>query len=170
MVKKFTNRFDPFVPVKMSSKLMEDKTGAEEISSDFNDFISDFEVPSAVNSKFKVGVQHIKEGFCVLITKKAIGKCNGLGEKLLEDFIFYVSDLIELPEYIIFMNDGVFLLCDENNLYKSIMKMKKNGVRIMVSMESLSHFNLSGNVKGMTMATSADISEKIVFSKQLINI
>ena len=67
-----------------------------------------------MNESLKFRTPHVKNGFTVVLSKKAIGNENGLGEKLLEDFIYSLSNSFELPQNLIFMNEAVFLLDNEN--------------------------------------------------------
>lgn len=163
MTKKVFNRFDPFMPVKLDSK-----------ASDFNvnntnDAIFDDFSNITLNEGLKIKTPQVKKGLTVLITKKAIGNENGLGEKLLEDFICSLSNSFELPQYLIFMNEAVFLL-ENANVESSISQLKRYGVKNLVSVESLNYFKRNVNNKSLIQATSGDITDKMLISKQLINI
>lgn len=166
--KRNINRFDPFFPVNMSEikrgKLADGTNGVFETG-----MISDgnIEFPT-MDATFKVDIPSVKKGFVVVLTKNAIGVKNGLGEKLLEDFIFSLSELIELPQYVIIMNEAVYLL-NNANVCDLIIKMQKYGVKFLVSLESMEYFNYTNLLKGIKQATSADINNKMIFSEKLIN-
>ena len=121
-----------------------------------------------LNETLKFRAPHIKSGFTVLITKTSIGKEGEIGKKLLEDFIYSLSNSLELPQYLIFMNEAVFLL-DIESIEEEISHLRKYGVKTLVSLESLNYFKHSLNSKSAIQATSGDITEKILFSKKLIN-
>ena len=166
--KRNINRFDPFVPVNMAS-LGKTKLNESRNMNLGNDVIPDSSFSFVtMDDAFKVNVPSVKKGFVVLLTKKEIGSKNALGEKLLEDFVFSLSELVELPEHIIFMNEGIFIL-DNKNILDSIFKMQKYGVKFLTSIESIKYFNYINSLKGIKQATSADITEKIIFSEKLIN-
>ena len=166
--KRGINRFDPFVPINMSSvgkvKLNETRNVDLESGSALDGSFSFM----TANDSFKVNVPCVKKGFVVVLTKKEIGCKNDLGAKLMSDFVFSLAELVELPEHIIFMNEGIFLL-DNENICDSISKMQRYGVKFFASMESIRYFNYNSSLKWIKQATSADITDKIIFSQKLIN-
>ena len=164
MTKKVFNRFDPFMPVKLDSKKTSDFNITENTSDIFEEFSN-----ITLNESLKIRTPQINKGFTVMITKKAIGNENGLGEKLLIDFIYSLSNSLELPQYLIFMNEAVFLL-DNENVLESLNKLKKYGVKNLVSIESLNFFNHKLSNKLLTQATSGDITDKMLISKKLISL
>jgi len=165
MTKRVFNRLDPFMPIKIDEN---SRVSLDISESSREDFFEDFISPS-LNEELKFRTPSIKKGFSILITKKSIGAENVLGEKLLEDFIYSLSDSFELPQYLIFMNEAVTLLANEN-IEDSLFKLKKYGVKNLVSVESLDHFKYKINSKSIIQATSGDITEKILFSNKLINL
>jgi len=165
MTKKVFNRFDPFMPIKIDEG---SKTSSTFVENNTDEFFDDFN-KSTLNESLKFRTPHIKNGFLVVLTKESIGAKNGLGEKLLEDFIYSLSNSFELPQYLIFMNEAVKLL-DNEKIEIYISQLKRHGVKSLVSVESLNYFNFSLNNKSVIQATSGDITEKILFSKNLINI
>ena len=165
MTKRVFNRFDPFMPVKIDNSR---KLASEPLVNDSEDFFEDFN-KSALNESLKFRTPHVKNGFTVVLSKKAIGNENGLGEKLLEDFIYSLSNSFELPQYLIFMNEAVLLL-NNDSIDISISQLKRYWVKNLVSLESLNYFKHKVNSKLLIQDTSGDITEKILFSKQLINL
>ena len=165
MTKKVFNRFDPFMPVKITE---DKKSLSNVIESTSDNFFEDFN-KTTLNEGLKFQTPHIKNGFSIVLTKKALGNENGLGEKLLEEFIYSLSNSLELPQYLIFMNEAVFLL-DNENVEDYVLKLKKYGVKNLISMESLDYFKHKQISKSVIQATSGDITEKILFSKKLINL
>ena len=163
MTKRVFNRFDPFMPVKLSDKKLESEVGASSV-----DIFDDFG-KATLNEGLKFGTPQVRNGYTVLLTSSSIGSKNGLGEKLLEDFIFSLSNSFELPQYIILINEAVLLLGNEK-VEQSILNVRKFGVKILVSLESLNYFNSKITNKLVTQATSGDIAEKILFSTKLISL
>ena len=164
MTKRVFNRFDPFMPVKLDSKASSFNVNESSSNDVFEDFNS-----ITLNENIKFRTPQVKKGFTVMLTKKAIGNENGLGEKLLSDFIYSLSNSLELPQYLIFMNEAVFLL-DNENVEISLMQLKRHGVKSLVSVESLNYFEHKINSKSVIQATSGDITEKMLISKKLINL
>jgi len=163
MTKRVFNRFDPFMPVKLSEHDAENGTigSASDVFDDFN--------KATLNEGLKFGTPQVRNGYTVLLTSSSIGSKNGLGEKLLEDFIFSLSNSFELPQYIILVNEAVLLLGNEK-VEQLILNVRKFGVKILVSLESLNYFNSKITNKLVTQATSGDIAEKILFSTKLISL
>ena len=165
MNKKIINKFDPFMPVKITNSLGEN----EIVNSNMDDFMNDFVEFATINDKLKISTPTVKKGRVVLLTKREIGDKGILGEKLLEDFIFSLSDAIELPQYLIFMNEAVMLF-DNKNIYECISKMKKYGVSCLISMESMEQLKYFKKNKEITQVTSADITEIILFAEKVISL
>ena len=165
MTKKVINRFDPFMPVKVNN------TGAEIDSVDISSNNSSFEDFNSMtlNESLKFKMPEIIKGFTIVITKKTIGADNKIGEDLLDDFIDEVSESFELPQYLILLNEGVLLL-NKPSINNAISKLKKYGVKTLVSSESLNYFEYKVESKLFVNATSKEISDKIIFSKKLITL
>ena len=167
--KRNLNRFDPFVPINMHGAGKTKLNGSRDVKLE-NEIVTTNPVSFfTMGENFRCDMPRVKKGFVLAITKKEIGVSNDLGSKLLEDFIFSVSELIELPEHVIIMNDAVYLL-DNRVICDYILKMQKYGVKFLVSSESIKYFNYINSLRGIKQATSADITEKIIFSEKLINI
>ena len=67
------------------------------------------------------------------------------------------------------MNEAVFLL-ENKRIENAVTQLKKYGVKNLISLESLNFFEHKTTSKTVIQATSGDITEKILFSKQLINL
>lgn len=163
-MKKVFNRFDPFMPIKTTSP----KTDSNIVDNETNTYFEDFS-NNLLNEGLRFGTPRIKSGLTIVLTKKAIGNENGLGEKLMEDFLYSISNSFELPQYLIFMNEAVLLLGTEN-INEIVIKLKKYGVQNLVSVESLNHFNHNITNKSLIRATSGDITEKMIFSKHVVSL
>ena len=165
MTKRVFNRFDPFMPIKIDNNMKMRTNSVENAKEEIFDGLSNTSLTECI--KFRT--PHIKSGFTIILSKKAIGNENGLGEKLLEDFIYSLSNSFELPQHLIFMNEAVHLLQNER-VENSLFQLKKYGVKNLVSIESLNYFNCTVNNKLFIQATSGDITEKMLFSTELINL
>lgn len=162
MMKKFLNQFDPFIPVKPISKASDlNNISSNEIYDDFNS--------SILSENLRIKTPQVKKGFSIIFSKKAFGEENVLGEKLLADFICSLPDSFELPQYLIFMNEAVFL-AENESILATLLQLKKYGVKNLVSLESLEYFKYKINRRVFMQATSGDIADKIILSKKLINL
>ena len=112
-------------------------------------------------------IPQVVPGFVMLITSESIGDSNDVGKLLLKDFLVEVYNSMDLPEYIIFVNDAV--KCVESNI-DGLRKVKKFGTKIIVSIESLDFFNISSNFEFANKLSSSDIAKKMIFAKKLLKI
>lgn len=165
MTKRVINRFDPFMPVKVNNTTSE--VNSVDVSSNSNNF-EEFS-SMTLNESLKFKMPEIIKGFTILITKKTIGADNKIGEDLLEKFLYTVSESFELPQYLILVNEAVLLL-NKKSINNIISKLKKYGVKTLVSMESLNYFEYKVDSNLFSNATSKEISDKIIFSKKLITL
>ncbi len=164
--KRNTRGIDPFMPVRFSGA-SKNKT-VENVEINVPNFIDNSLSFTTTADNFKIDMPSVKKGLTVLLTKKAIGTENEHGINLMNDFVVSLSDLVMLPQYVIIMNEAVYLL--RNQLVKdSIMKMQKYGVRFFVSAETVKCFDFFENIRGIQQATLSDITEKIVYSEKVIN-
>jgi hypothetical protein len=120
------------------------------------------------NEKLKLRVPQVSLGFDVLLTREYIGENNPLGEKLMRDFIFSITQNLDLPQYIIFMNSAVKLIASDEECINNIKKLKKYGTVSVVSIESLEYFGLIHECKSGLKEVSADIMEKIIVAKKIV--
>lgn len=163
MQKKYFNKFDPFMPIKTTNK-----TSESIISDNKNELIDEYN-KITLNESLRFTTSQIKTGFVIMLSKKSIGTTNEIGEKLLQDFIFALSNSFELPQYIILANEAVFLL-DEEKVENLLFNVKKLGVKILVSIETLNFYDKKIKSDAVIQATSGDIAEKIIFSNKFISL
>ena len=113
-------------------------------------------------------VPKVRTGLVLLITSESLGENNDLGINLMKNCLFSISEGIELPEYIFFINTGVKLISDESVL-ANLEKIKKYGSNIITSMESLVYFKLN-NCKVAQKWAIGDIMSILVNANKVIRI
>lgn len=164
--KRNMKRIDPFMPVKFSNAL-KSKT-AEKLDIDSLNFNNNpFEFMTSSDT-FRIDVPTVKKGLIVLLTKKSIGTDNELGVRLMKDFVVSLADLVMLPQYVIVMNEAIYLLNDQN-VKDSVLRLQKYGVSFLISDETAKYFCEVEKFKGIKQVAFADITEKIMYSERLIN-
>jgi len=166
MSKKFI--FDPFIPVNFGSisKNVRPQSNKIDISSDVASINYAKEIYSSTN--IKLTTPQVKEGQVVLITKENIGRENEIGFKLMQNFFVGMSQMPEIPQYIIFLNAGVRFTTEDSEVLDVLQDVQKYGTKLIVCKNSLNYYNVN-NVIGKK-ATYGDITEKIMFSKNLIEL
>lgn len=157
------NIFDPFMQVNFENAIKESKP-VEGIknSNSFNNSEVVF-----MEKRVSFRTPQIVPGFVILITSESIGENNQVGKELLRDFLLEITNLLDLPEYVIFVNDGVKVL--KNNI-EIIKNIKKLGTKISVSNESLDTFNVSTNFEFVYKVSSTDIAKKMLFAKKFLKL
>ena len=158
------NIFDPFMQINFDSAIKNTKPMNN--LGETNSSISSSEMVF-LEKRINFKTPQIVPGFVVMITSDSIGDSNKVGKTLLKDFFVEINNLIDLPEYIIFVNEAV--KCIENNT--SILKnIRKFGTKVIISKESLEFFDISGNFEFANKLSSADIAKKMIFAKKLLKL
>ena len=165
MSKKFI--FDPFIPVNFGSisKNVRPQSNKVDIS-DVASINYAKEIYSSTN--IKLTTPQVKEGQVVLITKENIGKENEIGSKLMQNFFVGLSQMHELPQYIIFLNAGVRFTIKDSEVLDVLNDIQKYGTKLLVCKNSLDYYDVANTVG--KKVTYGDITEKIVMSKNLIEL
>ena len=86
----------------------------------------------------------------------------------MQNFFVGMSQMPEIPQYIIFLNAGVRFTTEDSEVLDVLQDVQKYGTKLIVCKNSLNYYNVS-NVIGKK-ATYGDITEKIMFSKNLIEL
>lgn len=168
MNKKNFCSFDPFMPIKMNN--------VGSIKADTIDLTSNIEnnfeySDLLINEKrIKIRTPQIKMGYVLLVTKDFIGESNELGEILFDNFISSFTNMMDLPQYIIFLNSAAKAVVSDEKLITYLRKIKKYGVQVIISNESLEYYGLADKNTIGTKEVTADIVEKINLAKKVINL
>ena len=158
------NIFDPFMQINFDSAIKNTKP-----MNNLGETNSSIGISEGVFLEKRINFKtpQIVPGFVVLITSDSIGDSNKIGKTLLKDFLNELNSLVDVPEYIIFVNEAV--KCIESNV-SSLKNVKKIGTRVVVSKESLEFFNISSNFEFANKLSSSDIAKKMIFAKKLLKI
>ena len=158
------NIFDPFMQINFENAIKESKPVNNEKNT-YNSF--DNSETLFMEKRVSFRTPQIIVGFVVLVTSESIGDSNKIGKTLLKDVVNEISDLMDLPEYIIFTNDAVKFL-DEN--VEMVRKIRKLGTKIVISSESLNFFNISNKFDFASKLSSSDIAKRVLLAKKLLKL
>ena len=79
----------------------------------------------------------------LLVTSNRLGEGeHSLGSQLMEVFLSHLPGSETLPQAIIFVNTGVFLVCEGSNALRELMDLESRNVRIYACAHSLEYYGL----------------------------
>lgn len=156
------NIFDPFMQINLENAIKEAK--ATEILRDSVELYDNNDA-LFMDKQISFRTPQIVPGFVILITSQSMGINNEVGSILLKDFLTEVLSLADLPEDIVFVNEGVKVV--EGNL-SLVKKMKKYGIKIVVCNESLKFFNIQNTFDFAYKLSSSDIAKRLLTAKRFL--
>lgn len=130
--------------IKMGAKV----TKVKESNENYKLVITDFkkaEKKRDVNRKKKI----------IFVKSNLLGKGEAkLGDILIRGFINTLKEIEPLPDKIIFINSGVKLTCENEEIIKSLKKLEKSGVTVLSCGTCLDYYGLKeklqvGNISNM---------------------
>ena len=93
---------------------------------------------------------------------------NTLGEKLMQGFIFAVSQLEKLPEAILFYNTGVRLCLQDSKCLKDLEAMENAGVRILACGMCLEFFEKQDKLRVGEITNMYNIVEMMQLANRIL--
>ncbi len=104
----------------------------------------------------------------IVISSNAIGEVGEIGEKLLESFIYSLTELENAPKYILFYNKGVFITTKNEKAIEDLNILKEKGTQILSCGLCLDYYNLTLKVGDVT--NMYKISELLMSSEKVISV
>ncbi len=107
----------------------------------------------------------------IAISSDTMGKGEEeLGKKLLEGFIYSLTELKELPKYILFFNKGVYNTTDNKKTCEDLLILQKKGVNILSCGLCLDYYNLKENLQVGEVTNMYTIADILTSNGNVINI
>lgn len=103
----------------------------------------------------------------IMVRSKAIGEDEKLGELLMANFLRNMVDSEEKPKTIVFLNTGVYLLCEGSKVLDSISALESSGVGILACTTCIEYLNLMGKLKAGKTTTMHD-TVKLIMSTETV--
>lgn len=114
---------------------------------------------------------NVMNDFAVFVGKEWIGDGDHeLGKNLMRMYFFTLTESKELPSSILFMNGGVKLPTEDEQVIEHLMKLKDKGVEILVCGTCLNFYGIADKLKIGTVSNMYDISEKMLESHKVITL
>ncbi|MGI6679606.1 MAG: hypothetical protein ACOX2Q_11335 [Dehalobacterium sp.] len=112
-----------------------------------------------------------RASIAILVKDNTIGNGNReWGESLLINFFQTLAQREPLPQYIIFMNQGVFLSCEGSKVLGYLIEMEQNGVQILNSDSCLMHYKMKQKVCAGEISTMYNILDKLALVEKILTI
>lgn len=110
----------------------------------FNNYFLDRDINENIIEEKKVN----NSDYIVVINSNKMGQGDEkLSEKLLENFIYALSELKNVPKAVILYNSGVFLATDVSKNLEDFVRMKEKGVDILLCGLCIEFYNLKDKYK-----------------------
>lgn len=108
-------------------------------------------------------------GHIVYIANTCMGKGNDeLGEILLRNFIFTLSEVNPLPRKILFVNSGVKLTCTGSQVLEPLLHLEQQGVKLASCGLCLEFFDLKEQLKVGEVSNMLDIIESMTAAGKIV--
>ena len=159
------NTFDPFMINNFSNITKRTKSMSIGEENSNSDFVGMTFIEKSTNMR----TPKSKSGLVLLIESDSIGTDSELGKKLMKDFVISISEGLELPEYIVFMNTGIHILMDIE-LKESLKLLKKYGTNLIASYESLEFIGFTIENKLAQKWSVGDITMIIMNANKVIRL
>lgn len=105
----------------------------------------------------------------IAIASNAMGAGDDvLGKRLMQSFIFALTQSDALPSCIVFYNTGALLTTKESASLKDIMKLESAGVEVLTCGTCLKHFDLENKLKTGSQTNMYTILERQMNAEQVI--
>lgn len=138
----------------------------KEVGSDFEVTFTKREGEAAANSK----ISFTNGDSVILFKQNYFGSDKELGKILIKSFIYTVEESGNLPDKMLFVNEGVKLVCEEGEILDDLKKLEEKGVKIAACGLCLDFFKLKESVKVGTITNMYEIYSTVKDSGHLIEI
>ena len=137
--------------IKMGAKV----TKVKESEGNYRLVIADFK--KAEKKRNKEGKEKV-----IFIKSNLLGEGEAeLGDILIRGFISTLKEIDPLPDKIIFMNSGVKLPCENEEVINSLKELEKNGVEVLTCGTCLDYYNLTDKLKTGNISNMYEIVDSL---------
>lgn len=106
--------------------------------------------------------------YCILITKKTLGKGpDELGTLLMKSFFTALNEASNLPSNIFFLNEGVYLTTQGSECSDLLLELEKRGVAILSCGTCLDYYNLKDKIVVGRVTNMYDIVDTITKTRTI---
>jgi len=142
------------------------KTGEQKCGGEFGSYIKEIPVtdlPPHLDTE--------KTGLALFVTGDTLGRgSEELGGALAKNLFAALTQSDQLPQFIIFINKGVFLCCEGSAVLESLIKLEKLGVEILASRTCLEYFQIKHKLCVGTLANIYTILAKLSQAEKILTL
>lgn len=107
----------------------------------------------------------------LFVSKETIGSgSDELGKNLMKMFFYTLTQNGRIPETIIFMNGGVKLPVQEEQIVEHLQVLQEKGSQILVCGTCLNYYELAPQLKIGTVSNMYEIAEKLLDAPKVISL
>lgn len=111
------------------------------------------------------------KNWALFVGKDFIGDgSEELGNSLMTMFFYTLAESNDVPRYILFMNSGVKLPVENDQVVEHLKTLQEKGSEILVCGTCLKFFNIADNLKIGTVSNMYDISERMHMADKVITL
>ena len=111
------------------------------------------------------------KNWALFVGKDFIGDgSEELGNSLMIMFFYTLAESNDAPRYILFMNSGVKLPVENDQVVEHLKTLQEKGSEILVCGTCLKFFNIADNLKIGTVSNMYDISERMHMADKVITL
>lgn len=112
-----------------------------------------------------------RASLAILTTGNTLGQgSQEWGETLMKNFFQALAQKEPLPQYIIFLNQGVCLSCEGSVVLGYLIEMEQRGVQILISDNCLMHYKIKHKLCVGEISTMYNILEKLSLVEKILTI
>ncbi|MBN1326909.1 MAG: sulfurtransferase-like selenium metabolism protein YedF [Candidatus Cloacimonetes bacterium] len=93
-----------------------------------------------------------------------------LGKKLLQSFLYALTETSIQPSMLIFLNSGVKFCSLESGIIDILKKIQERGVEILVCSTSLDYYQMTGKLKIGKISNLFDITRQLLDTGEILSI
>ncbi len=109
--------------------------------------------------------------WALFINKNRIGEgSEELGASLIKMFFYTISQSEDIPKYILFMNSGVKLPTQDEQVVEHLKELQKKGSEILVCGTCLNYYELAPQLKIGTVSNMYDITQRMQMADKVITV
>ncbi len=111
------------------------------------------------------------KNWALFVGKDFIGDgSEELGTSLMTMFFYTLAESNDAPRYILFMNSGVKLPVENDQVVEHLKTLQEKGSEILVCGTCLKFFGIADNLKIGTVSNMYDISERMHLADKVITL
>ena len=123
------------------------------------------------DGNFHVSFTAKPKNWALFIGKNFIGDgSEELGGSLMTMFFYTLAESNDAPRYILFMNSGVKLVVENDQVVEHLQTLQAKGSEILVCGTCLNYYGLTERLKVGTVSNMYDIADKLLRASRVVTL